>query len=434
MRHPLLILSAAAAVLATVALPATAAALSWISPGAGAVVTGAVEVAVRVERQVGETVNGVQVRLSVDGERAAAGTATRELACAESDGCNVVGRMQDRWAGVQLGPAGGQLATGAVCNGQFVLQARLSGASHWAGIPVVLSDRAVHAVTGFTADGEPREARLTWSPRSTSPDVWLQVERRSADSSRWELVRTLPGTASAYTDRDVPAGTYDYRVVATRGDGMVEGRPVPACSDTEADLVAASAARRVAVAPAPAPSPTSSSTEGTTSGGTTFGEPPPDGGGRDGTTTDGEHPTTGDTTGDTAAGDHDGADGATAGGDRTTAAPRTGRTRIAAPPPARRPDMNFRAPQIAAPRAAEDTAFGEDGPFSEEIDYGDREAIAADPSEPGQAFLERVVPGGWASVTELDLDLRRILSSVATGLLLMASGLHLRRWMGETRE
>lgn len=399
-------------------LPALAAAVTWVSPGPGAVVTGTVDLVVRVDRQVGESVDGVAVRLSDDGDRAAPGTVARDLVCAESGGCNLVARQQDRWGGLQLDPTGGDLATGAVCNGQYLLQARPAGADHWSGISVTLSDRTVDAVAGFTADGEPRETQLTWTPRSTSPDVTLHVERRPAGATSWQHVTSLPGTSSAYRDRGVAAGEYDYRVVATRGDGLVAGSPAPACSDRDADVTAASAARRVTVAPGPTTTP-----DATTSDGTAPGEPTGDGtstGPTDATSADGTSADAGDGT------------SADAGG--STGSSGAPRTRVAAPPPPSRPDSGVAAPRIATPAAAEDTAAGEDDPFSEELDYGGVDAVAADDTGAGPAFLDSVVPGGWRAMSDLDVDHRRILTSIATGLLLVTAGLHLRRWMGEARD
>lgn len=411
-------------------LPAAAASLTWLSPGAGAVVSGPVDLAVRTDRQVGETVDGVTVRLSTDGETIAPGTRTRELRCAESDGCNRVGQQQDRWGLVELDPDGGELATGPVCNGQYVLQAQQAGTSAWAGTPVVLTGRTVQAPSGLAADGEPRAAQLSWTPPASAGDVRLRVERRVEGASAWDAITVLPGSASSYTDSGVAAGTYDYRVVSTRGDGFVAGRPAAACTDSEPDLTAASQSRTVTVAPGPSSGSTTAS-DGTTDDAMTGAD---EDGTAASTSGDGSDPGTPSHDG-AQSGDADGedADGSTADDDISSSGgtPRSG-TRVAAPPPPRRGDSAVRAPEIARSRGGEGTYYGQDDPFSEELGYDQDPAAPLAGEQPDEtSAIGRFIPGGTRTLTQLHLDRRQVVLPIAAGLLLLVSGMHLRRWMGE---
>lgn len=422
MRRPLLILAVAgSAVIATV-LPAFAASLSWLSPGAGAVVSAPVDIAVEVSRSVGEEVAGVTVRLSRDGDTTAPNTRTAELRCAETDGCNTVGSSKDRWGLVELAPDGGALATGPVCNGQYVLQALPDGAAGWSGIPVVLTDPSVAAVTHLTADGEPRAAHLSWTPPSSAGDLSLRVERRPEGASGWNAVATLSGTATSYSDQAVTAGTWEYRVVTTRGDGFVSGRPVAACTDTEPDHAAPSEFRTVVVAPGPTRTRTSSTDDGSTgsdSDGTAAG--PSEQGGTTSPTADGSESESAD---DPAAGDGGTHDGTAAGSGSSGP-----RTRVAAPPPARRSSNTVSAPEIARPQHRE-TYYGEGDEYSDSLDYGDVDPMVTPSAEDGEVTaMGRWVPGGTETITTLRLDERQVLLPIATGLLLLALGLHVRRWM-----
>ena len=419
MRRPLLIVTAAACAVLAAVLPAAAAGLTWVSPGAGAVVSGPVDVAVQVQRSVGETVDGVTVRLSLDGTTTAPGTTTRELRCAESDGCNSVGQGEDRWGLVELAPDGGALATGPVCNGQYVLQARPAGADGWAGIPVVLSDRTVAPVAGLTADGEPRAAHLSWAPPADAGDVRLVVERRPEGASSWDSIATLAGSATTYTDSGVTAGTWDYRVVSQRGDGFRGGRPVAACTDTEADHTAASTPSRAVVAPGPEPTPSPTSTGGTGDGTDDGTAPGPSE--QDGPTPAGDEPTGAED----APGDAEGDDAGTTDGGSS------GRTRVAAPPPARRSTSQVQAPAIARARDEGPSYYGEGDAYSDELDYGDAAPMVAESATEADqtSALGRLVPGGTETITRLRLDERQVLLPIAAGLLLLASGMHVRRWM-----
>lgn len=427
MHRPLLILAATTVAVATMVLPAAAAGVTWLSPGAGAVISGPVDISVRIDRQFGETVDGVTARLSVDGSTTAPGTRTRDLRCAEDDGCNTVGRSQDRWGLVQLAPAGGNLAAGPVCNGQYVLQVRPSTNQDWAGIPVVLADRSVPTVSGLTVNGRSGAAFLSWTPPRTAGDVDLRIERRPEGSSSWDVLAVLPGSASSYADQDVAAGTYDYRVTSTRGDGFVRGRPVAACTDDEPDHVMSSPSHQAVVAPAA----TSSSSPSTDPSGTSDPSEQPDetAAGVDEGSADGSDPSPGTSDDGTAAGaPDDGGQAGEAGDDGAVARSGSSRSRIAAPPPARRGSAEVRAPEIARPGPAGESYYGEDDAFSEELEYGAEGPVALETE--GAEGLGRFVPGGVHTLTELELDRRQVLLPIAVGLLLLACAMHVRRWMG----
>lgn len=427
MRRPLLIIAATTVAAATMVLPAAAAGVTWLSPGAGAVVSGAVDIAVRVDREFGETVVGVTARLSVDGSSTAPGTRTRDLRCAETDGCNTVQQSQDRWGLVQLAPDGGELAAGPVCNGQFVLQVRPSTNEGWAGIPVVLTDRSVPAVSGLTVNGRSGAAFLSWTPPPTAGDVHLRIERRPEGTSSWDVLAVLPGSASSYADQGLAAGTYDYRVTSTRGDGFVGGRPTAACTDDEPDNVVSSPSRQAVVAPAPT---------STSSPGSSDPSEQPDGtaAGVDDSSADGSQPSGTQADGPT---DGEGMDEQVQAGesgdsgnvDGAVARSGSNRSRIAAPPPARRSSAEVRAPEIARPGPAGQSYYGEDDAFSEELEYGAEGSLAA-PETEDPTSLGRLVPGGVRSLTEIELDRRQVLLPVAVGLLLLACAMHVRRWMG----
>lgn len=414
MRRPLLVLAAATTAIVTVVLPASAATLTWLSPGAGAVVSDPVEIAVRVQREVGEEVAGVTVRLSRDGETTAPGTRTRDLRCAQSDGCNRLGEREDRWGLVQLGPDGGELATGPVCNGRYVLQAQPSGSPGWSGAPLVLTDPTVGAATGLIVDGEPRAAHLAWNPADSAGDVRQRVERRPEGASAWEPVAQLSATATSWSDQAVTAGTWEYRIVTTRGDGFVSGRPVVACADTEPDHTAASTGRSAVVAPGPTPTRSPAPDETAASGEPGGDADPSDPSGSEGTPADG---TGAATATDGGAGGEDGASPRTSGP----------RTRVAAPPPARRGSTEVQAPAIARSDGGGDRYFGEGEAFTDELDYGDAPGVAASPTE--TSAMGRWIPGGSETITRLRLDERHVVLPIATGLLLLALGLHMRRWM-----
>lgn len=421
MRRPLLILTAAIVALATMVLPAAAAGVTWLSPGAGAVVSGDVDLAVRIDRQFGETVDGVTARLSVDGSSTAPGTRTRDLRCAEAEGCNTVRQSQDRWGLVQLGPDGGELAAGPVCNGQYVLQVRPSTNQDWAGIPVVLTDRTVPTVSGLTVNGRSGATFLSWTPPRTAGDVDLRIERRPEGSSSWDVLAVLPGSASSYADQGLAAGTYDYRVTSTRGDGFVSGRPVAACADDEPDHVMSSPSHQAVVAPGPTPTSSPSTDPSGTSDGTAAGV--------DGDAEDGSHPSTtpddGPTDGTTS---DEEAQAGQADDDGAVAGSGSNRSRIAPPPPARRSNAEVRAPEIARPGPAGESYYGEGDAFSEELEYGAEGPVALETEE--SSTLGRFVPGGVRTLTEIELDRRQVVLPIAVGLLLLACAMHVRRWMG----
>jgi hypothetical protein len=405
---------------ALVALPATA----WaevvpvaVSPADGTVVDAPVDVVVEVRREVVDrTVAAVDLQLAAGGARVAA-TATVPLVCLEANGCDGVAARTARWGGVTLDPRTAspfRPASSPVCNGAYDLELRTTGADG-AFEPlarIVLSDRRVQTPGAFAADGEPREAELSWT-RVAAPDARYRVERRPAGATAWTVVATLPASVERYIDSPVDPGRWDYRVVATRGDGLVDGVPVGPCVDTEPDVTAATAARTVTVAPGPEPAPRAQPTVDPSSPGTT--------------------PTPGGTPGEPSAQPSPSAGAGGSGGTRGSGG---ASVRIAPPPAPTRSASGARAPEIARPSGPDRGSsgprfFGEGEEFSEAIDYCDVEEVAGEDGTARAAgrLVERFLPGRGAAFAELVLDRRALLVPLASGLVLIAAGLHLRRWM-----
>ncbi|MFP5310401.1 MAG: hypothetical protein ACLGIR_12600 [Actinomycetes bacterium] len=421
MRRPTLPI--ACAVAALVALPATAwAAVTAValSPGDGAVVDAPTDVVVEVRRElVDPEVTRVDLQLSSGGQRVA-GTATVALTCLEGQGCSGVQTRSARWGGVTLDPRTAspfRPASQPACNGRYDLDVRTSGpeGGFQRFATIVLSDRRVDTPGSFVADGEPREAELSWTA-VPSPDALYRVERRPAGTTTWTQVALLPDDVTRYVDSPVDPGRWDYRVLASRGDGLVDGVGVAPCTDTEPDVTAATASRQVVVAPGPQPSPRPQPTLDPSQPGSPSSPGTP-----------GASPSPG------ASPEPSPSAGAGGGGSSGGGAS----VRIAPPPQARRGASGLDAPAIAGPGAAaerEDPGFyGEGTEFSETIDYGDVVEVAGEDGTARAAgrFVERWLPGRGAGFAELVLDRRRLLQPLASGLLLVAVGMHLRRWMRE---
>lgn len=402
MRRPLLAATAATAVVLALPTAAYAASVAFRSPTDGAVVAKRAGVAVEVEvqRSLGEAVQGVETRLRPAGGDPLPGIVP--LDCLEPDGCDRIGDLDARWGGVALTPDADGYASGAVCNGAYDLEARPQGESGWpATTRVVLSAPPSH-VAWLDAVARDRDVTLTWSTDAT-PDVRHVVERRPAGGTAWTERTVVAGTTGRFSET-VAAGGYDYRVVAVRGDGMVEGAPAAPCTDTARDHVRASSVVAVTAAGASgtsSPAPTGSGgSGGTTDGGT-------------GTTTD-EAPSEGGGTAD---------DGGT-----TTDATASGRRRVAAPPPAERSGTDTSAPALGDAPRAEDRYYGADEGYVDELDYDGVGPVPADEARQPVTAAGRLVSGGVQRVRDLDVDLPRILASMAGGATLIGAAFYLRRW------
>lgn len=401
------------------------------SPGSGSSVSAPVELRVQVTRDVlDEEVRRVAVRISRDGTSAAHDTTTVSLRCVS--GC---GTRDAVWGGVTFDPVSGSpFASRPVCNGRWVLQPSIDGGGFGAGTAVVLSAPGSPA-SGVRVSIDGADANLSWQG-APQPDIAeYRVERRS-DGGSWQSVGTVPAGAERFTDRAVPRGSHDWRVVTLRPDGRSGGSPAAACSDTGADLatISSAASGRVTVSPAPSPTPQPSSrpaTDGTDASSSGGGDGAADGGTSSGGTSqnrDGE----GERAAGNASADADGEDPEQAEDAEAAPGPRRSgpRARVGAPPAARSRslDLDTGLPSSggAAPRQR---YYGEGEEFAEEIDYADAPVVAAGEDGREAQSSGRWVPGGVEFLTQRSPDTMRALRSVAAGLVLLTFGLHLRRWL-----
>ena len=330
-------------------------------------------------------------------------------------------------------------AAGPSCNGGYTVQARVDGGP-WTGNPVRIA-RAPGAPRDVSVTAGVREATVQWHAPADPDVVGYTVDRRR-DGGTWQQVADVaPGTRSL-TDEGVAAGQVAYRVVTLRGDGLTGGQPAAPCTDDDPDLATPSAPVTTTVrAPATAPSspgpgdgptaPSGPSPSGTPSDGGDGGTTTPDGGSTDGGAAEEEAPTDGE----------EGSDAPT----------RDAGSRVA--PPSRldtvtAPDVDVPGtpaaddPQVAA---EEERYYGEGQGYSEELDFGDVQAPddpgdVRDPDDLGQVdalgegpATTRVlrVPGALQAVLGEELALDRVLAPAAAGMILLAFGLHLRRWTRE---
>lgn len=495
-RHALVLVATLVAVL----LPASAQAAGTgqlTSPSPDQQLTGLVQLQAEVEGDNRDMFgNGpdhvVKVRLAdASGGGAAPGTAAVDLSCV-SGPCNA----DSTWGGVTFDTVGFQPfgRPDRVCNGAWYLQVAVDGAAFSPGQRVLVS-QLPGAPTGVTVAGDVRRATVTWVANPEQDLAGYRVQRRPEGSGAWTSVAEVDAGTTRFEHTTDP-GTYEYRVLALRPDGRgADGAPAPICTDTGRELAAASSPRAVTVdapAPTPTPSPTTGGSGGGSGGGGTGGGGSGSGGGSgdgsssgggsssdggstdggdsdgDGTTPDGDDGTTpGDgTTPDGAADggdgttpdggtDDDGGDGTTpdeAGDgttpDRTTPRPSAG-GRIAPPAAGGRSSTlslgsgvvgldDPTAPRVAGPgrQQPRERFFGEGEGFSEEIDFGDVEAIAGSELRERTVLAERTVrvPGALQSILGQELAVGRILTSIAGGLVLLALALHLRRWTREGAE
>lgn len=421
----LLLLVAVAAALP--ALPAEATTARMV-PADGSVVSDAVGIVVTVDRDLGEEVAGVDVRLSLDGYSPASGTAPRELDCLEGAGCDGLTDRSDRWGDVVLAGNGGELSTGPICNGRYLLQYRIvrDQPGPWIDHVVTLSDRSLLAPRRLAVDASRDRALLHWEPLRAAPDVRLLLERRRASGATWATVADLDGDTTGFVDRGLAPGRYDYRLTAYRGDGLIDGAPAGPCTDRSPDVTASSPTRRVEiVATTAAPTAEDEGDAGADPSEDPESEP-----------TAGSDPAAGDSPDepqDDPEGGAGAADpetgGATGSADQPAGDPT--RTHVAAPPPPTGRGAQVGAPPIAVP-SPEEEYFGEDDPYSEELPFAASEPDeqAASSAPPGGVM--EVFPASIRAITRMVPDERRILVPIAAGLLLVCLALHLRRWTRET--
>jgi hypothetical protein len=426
------------------AAPAMAASGEITAPVDNATVGGqTVTIQVRATRDFLEgAIDSVKIRLSMNGTDPAAGTGIVDATCVT--GC---GSTDQVWT-LNFDPMSfAPFGTPSVgrCNGGWWLQASIDGNPFGQGIRVVRSV-APSAPGNVTGTGGVEQATIRWA-KAPEPDVvGYLVERRKGTGS-WTTVASLGAAADRFSEDDVEAGSWNYRVVTLRGDGRTSGGAAAPCTDTGADLAAASNPVAVDVDPAPTSSDGGTTTTGGTTTGGTSGSSSTggsgstgdttDGGTTDGGTTDGGTTDGGTTDGGTTDGgttDGGATDGGTTGGDTTTdgSAPvrRVG-PRQAAPPPVDSGPGLSGSLNIGSqdPVVAQERYFGEGDEFSETIDFGDAEAIVGEAPDAGTETRTIRVPGALQTILGEELDVMRLFGSVAAGLVLITFALHLRRWM-----
>lgn len=431
----MIILSAAVA--ATALLPSTAHAAvtaTMQSPGPEATVSVPVELRVQVSREfLDPETQRVGVRLSADGASPVPGTQAASLTCVS--GC---GSTDSVWGGAMFHPAtGAPFAAAAVCNGRWYLQPSVDGGSYRSGVPITVSAPGSPA-TSVRVSIDANTATVTWT-RAPEPDLaGYRIERR-VDGAGWRDVAAVEPRTSRYVDEGLAPDSYEYRVVTLRPDGRTSNGPAGPCADQDPDLETVSASSRGRVTtPLPSPSP-SPSPDPADDGDT--GREGSDGAGGDGsadepgTSTGGDGGTDDAGTGGTdPAGSPDG-DGDPTDGDAASPAPGSNtRTRVGAPPSARgsRLDADASVPSQPEPEAR---YFGDGEGFEDEIDYGDADGVVAadDADELAAEGTGTWVEGGISVFRERFVDPERVLRPIATGLVFLTFGLHLRRWMRETR-
>lgn len=400
-----LLLGVVAAFAAVLLLPTAAwadAVVTFESPSPDELVSAPIEVSLRIERRlIDPHPQAVTLRLSADGTEPHPRSATVDLDCVE----NCEGQASEtvsRWAGVTLHP--GTLAPFddvRSCNGRWWLlpavepgpTARADGAQGG----FLVSQPAAAAAVDASVDGDVVELR--WSQAREGDVVAYRVERRRSGATTWDRLAEQDADIRRY--RDEPGtGRFEYRVVTLRPDGRVDGEPAPACRDRGRDLATPSAIRTVSftaaggsVAPIDDPSGSTGSGEG--------GEDDP-------------------TVGDDATEGTDTGDGAVSAAGRSGSSPRD---RLASAGGG----SSVAAPQLptAAQRGGSERFFGQDGPFSEQLDYADVDALA----NGEEAYGAERVSGGVVEIFDRELDLEHALRPVATGMVLVGFGLHLRRWV-----
>lgn len=242
------------------------------------------------------------------------------------------------------------------------------------------------------------KASLSWDKVSGYEDLkGYAIERSSDGGKKWKGVGGVTADKNSFTDESAPAGQVDYRVSSLRADGLVNGKPADPCKDDEGSLV--SSAKHP-----------DSNLQYATAGGNIQAAPTPTQGGSDGGS------------GAARSGSGDGGSGGSGG--------------IGAPPApsgdSSSPEAQEELPGVGAPPAPSgpepDSFYGEDLEFREELNYGDQEAVGPGPegTNPDEVVIDENLATGES---ESFLNLERAAVPIAVGLLLIALGLHLRRWM-----
>ena len=393
------------------------------SPRAGDVLSDPVPIEVSVTWN-GERPDHVDVRLvGADGARIPNTEPVRLTDCSGDCQDFSLAERRSTWSGATFDPATlAPFASGGPrCNGAYGLQVRPQGANWGGGIGVVVSvDPSAPTDVTATATGTGGQVEISWRA-APQPDVTgYTVQRRRNVTGSWDTVTEVGAQTTTVTDRDPPAGTIQYRVATFRGDGFDGDAPVAACADSQRDLVAAAAPVTVQVA-----EPSGSPSDGGSSAPDGDGSSTPDGdgsstpdGGSTGSPTDGSDGQGGD------ADDQDGEE------DASTSPQPSPRRRAPATSVRTGPGPQVDVPDVSSPSrspAPEESHYGDGQGFSEELDFGelgDGESRASGDDEvAGAVSLD--VPGGGA---EDELALRRVLAPVAGGMIMLAFGLHLRRW------
>lgn len=405
---------------------------SFASPRAGNVVTSPRVLEVAVDWS-GQRPEHVDVRLvGADGD-ALDGTETVRLADCRGD-CQdfSLSSREAVFSGARLDPA--TLAPFAAglprCNGAYGLQARPEGEAWGAGIGFV-AQSPPSAATDVTAASGTRRATISWTAAPEPDVVGYTVQRREGPSGTWSTVTEVGPDTTSVTDRDAPAGQLEYRVTTFRGDGFVGDEPVAACVDDERDLATA----------APPVATTVASEDGApTDAGSTTPDDERTGAADDDATPD-DDATSGETgDGDGTSSTDGGQDDQQAAGDDTgddAAAPQPSSSRRRAPSTSveSSPRNEVSVPSLDSREAPDGGTATEqdDDEFSRELDFGELgTGGGGDDEVAGEVGLG--VPGGFAGGIEERLALRRVLGPTAGGMILLAFGLHLRRWLRDAIE
>lgn len=414
------------------------------SPSSGATITSttAIQVAVTGDTQPTNLFeppppHQVQVRLATpSGAEILPGTSPVTMSC-ESN-CH----SSSTWTAPAFDPATlAPFDSGPSCNGGYTIQVRVDGGA-WSGHGIRVA-RAPGAPTDVTVTADIGEATVSWGPASDPDVVGYRVQRRPSGGS-WTTVADQPASARSLHDPDVDAGDVDYRVATLKGDGRVDGAPAAPCQDTSPDLSTASVpvsttVREPAAAPSgpSRPAPTSTSEPDDEGSGSGSGDGDGSGDGSD----DGPGDGSGDGTGQVAGSGDGNGETESEGGDAAAASRRPG-TRVA--PPAAvdagaRPDVTVDdVPGADSPQVADEdrreTYYGDDQEFSEELDFDGLGGVeATGPTTVTETRVVRV-PGALQSILGEELDLGRLATPIAAGLIMVALALHLRRWMRDTVE
>lgn len=383
------------------------------SPAPGAVLDSPTSLVVQVTGRAGTVVqprdHAVRLRLADPG-----GTSAWSGTSAVGATCRTDCHTDSTWTAGSFDPATlAPFGGGPSCNGSHQVQVQVDGGV-WSGHAIRIT-RAPGAPRDVTVTPGVEQATVTWGA-APDPDVaGYRVHRRAGDGA-WQAVGELGPDARSLDDADVEAGEVAYRVATLRGDGLVAGAPAAPCTDTEPDLVTASAPVSTTVRPTSSSSPTATPRPSPST-------PPDDG--------DGDDATEGATAPD--GGDDGEPDEAT---DEQAAPVRRPGNRVASPtavgtgggPRVDVPDDPDAAePQVASSR---ETFYGEGEGFSEQLDFDGLGTVDA----LGDRARVMRVPGALQGVLGEELALQRILAPVSGGMIMLACGLHLRRWTREGLE